>query len=87
MPGPGEKGGRGGRKVPAAHNSKSIHGIEIKFGRVVENHKLINLEFFNWQRASSLRHNDVISVENLDFMKTFRSKLEKLRDVSNFEIN
>ena len=37
-------GGRGrGRKVPAAHNSKSIHGIEIKFVRVVENHKLINL--------------------------------------------
>ena len=35
--------GRGGRKVPAHHNSKTIHGIEIKFGTVVENHKLINL--------------------------------------------
>ena len=33
--------GRGG--VPAAHNSKTIHGFEMKFGRVVENHKLINL--------------------------------------------
>ena len=29
--------------MPAAHNSKTIHGIEMKFGRVVENHKLINL--------------------------------------------
>ena len=36
-------GGRGGRKVPAAHNSKTIHGIGMEFGRVVENHKLINL--------------------------------------------
>ena len=33
----------GGRKVPAAYNSKTIHGIEMKFGRVVESHKLINL--------------------------------------------
>ena len=30
--------------MPAAHNSKTIDGIEIKFGRVVENYKLINLE-------------------------------------------
>ena len=29
--------------MPAANNSKTIHGIEAKFGRVVENHKLINL--------------------------------------------
>ena len=28
--------------MPVAHNSKIIHGIEMKFGRVVENHKLIN---------------------------------------------
>ena len=34
---------RGGRGVPAAHNSKTIHGIEIKFGMVIENHKLIKL--------------------------------------------
>ena len=27
----------------AGHNSKTIHGIEMKFGKVVENHKLINL--------------------------------------------
>ena len=30
--------------MPAAHNPKTIDGIEMKFGRVVENHhKLINL--------------------------------------------
>ena len=38
VPGPGDRG----RKVPAAPNSKTIHGIEMKFGRVVENHKLTN---------------------------------------------
>ena len=36
-------GGGGERKVPAAHNSKTVRGIEMKFVRVVENHKLINL--------------------------------------------
>ena len=36
-------GGGGGRKVPAAYNSKTIHGIEMKFGSVLENRKLINL--------------------------------------------
>ena len=41
-------GAGGGRKVPAAHNSKTIRGFEMKFGRVVENHKLINLVQFNW---------------------------------------
>ena len=41
--------GRGGQKVPTAYNSKTIHGIEMKCGRVVENHKLINLLYFNWQ--------------------------------------
>ena len=29
-----------GQKVPAVYNSKTIHGIEKKFGRAVENHKL-----------------------------------------------
>ena len=29
--------------MPAAYNSKTIHGIAMKFGRVVENHKAINL--------------------------------------------
>ena len=28
--------------MPAAHNSKTMHGIEIQFGRVVENHKRCN---------------------------------------------
>ena len=36
-------GGGGEGKVPVAHNSKTIHGIGMKFGRVVENHKLVNL--------------------------------------------
>ena len=35
---PGSGGG-----VSAAHNFNTIRGIEIKFSRVVENHKLINL--------------------------------------------
>ena len=47
LSGPPGGGGAGGWKVPAAHNSKTIPGIEIKFGRVVENHKLINLVKFN----------------------------------------
>ena len=43
MPGSGFfLGGGGAQKVAAAYNSKTIHGIEMKFGRVVENHKLIN---------------------------------------------
>ena len=47
VPGPGrmEGGGGGGwdRKcLQAAYNSKTIHGIEMKFGRVVGNHKLID---------------------------------------------
>ena len=40
--GPGG-GGKEGGEVPAAHNSKTIHGIEMKFARVVGNHKLIRL--------------------------------------------
>ena len=35
-------GGGVGWKNPAAYNSKTIHGIEMKFGQLVENHKLIN---------------------------------------------
>ena len=34
--------------MPADYKSKTINGIENKFGRVVENHKLINLVSFNW---------------------------------------
>ena len=42
VPGPGVGGlGRGG--VPAPHNSKTVHSIEMKFDRVVENHKPTNL--------------------------------------------
>ena len=37
----GVPGPRGWGGVPAAHNFKTIHGIEMKFGRVVENHKLM----------------------------------------------
>ena len=29
--------------MPVAHNSETVHGIEMKFGRVVENRKLISL--------------------------------------------
>ena len=39
----GRRGGGVGRKVTAAYNSKTIHGIQMKFDRVVENHKLLNL--------------------------------------------
>ena len=38
-----------GGGVPAARNSKTINDKEIKFGRVVENRKLINFVSFNWQ--------------------------------------
>ena len=34
----GEGGGEGGRKVPAAYNSKTINGNEMKLGGVVKNH-------------------------------------------------
>ena len=36
-------GGGGGWKLPAAHKSKTIHGIDMEFGRGLENRKLINL--------------------------------------------
>ena len=39
----GGRGGGGMGVVSAAHNSKTIHGFEMKFDRVVKNHKLINL--------------------------------------------
>ena len=35
--------GQGERKVPAAFNSKAIHGTQTKFDKVVENRKIINL--------------------------------------------
>ena len=61
--------------MPAAHNSKTFHGIEMKFGRVVENHKLINLVSFNWQMTSSLCHNDVITVVILDIFEILSIKI------------
>ena len=75
MPGPGGEG----RNVPAAHNSKTVHGIGIKFGRVVENRKLINLVQFNWQMTSLLCDTDVITVEILDFYKILPIKIRKVR--------
>ena len=39
----GGRGGGGRRKVPVAHNSKTIDDNGMKFGGVVESHKLINL--------------------------------------------
>ena len=41
VPGPGVGRGEGGMR--AVYNSKNIHGIEMKFFGVRENHKLINL--------------------------------------------
>ena len=64
--------------MPAAHNAKTIHDIKMKFDRVVENHKLINLVQFNWQMTSSLRHNDVITVETLDFYESLPIKIRKV---------
>ena len=64
--------------MPVAHNSKTIHGIEMRFGRIVENHKLINLVQFNWQMMSSFHHNDVITVEILDFDEILLIKIRKV---------
>ena len=36
------KGGGGGAECAADYNSKTIYGVEMKFGKVVENQKLIN---------------------------------------------
>ena len=77
LPGPWG-GGAGGKKVPTVHNSETIHGIGITFCRVVENHKLINLVEINWQMTSSLRHNDVITVEILDFYEILPIKVRKV---------
>ena len=75
MPGPAGGGRGGGRKVPAAHNSTTVHDIEMKFGSAAENHKVINLVQFNWQMMSSLGHNDVITVKILDFFEILPIKI------------
>ena len=36
-------GGGGGGEELAGHNSKTIHGIETNYGRVIKNHRLFNL--------------------------------------------
>ena len=53
VPGIGGRGGGVERRVPAANSSKTITDIEIQFGGVVENHKLINLVQDNWNVTSS----------------------------------
>ena len=66
------------RKVPAAHNSKTINDNGMKFGGVVENHKLINSVLFNWLMTSSLRHNDVITVKIFSFYKNLTNQNRKV---------
>ena len=39
--------------MSAANSSKTITDIEMQFGGVVENHKLINLVQDNWNVTSS----------------------------------
>ena len=66
------------RKVPAAHNSKTVNDNGMKFGGVVENHKLINSVLFNWLMMSSLRHNDVITVKIFSFYKNLTNQNRKV---------
>ena len=64
--------------MPTAHNSKTIYGTKMRFGMILENHKLIILVQFNCQRTSLLRHNDVINVETLHFYKNLPIKISKV---------
>ena len=77
---PGPWGGGEGRGAESARGpySKTIDGIEMKFGKVVENHKLINLVGFNWQMTLSLPHNDVTTVEILDFYEILPIKIRNV---------
>ena len=68
----------GGRKVPTAYNSKTINDNEMKLGRVVKDHYLINLVWFYWCMTSSLRHNDVITVKILSYYKNFTNQRRKV---------
>ena len=70
-------GGGGGQKVLGAYNSKSINNNEMKFGEVVNDHKLINFVWFNWRVTSSLHHNDVITVKILSCYKNFTNQGRK----------
>ena len=60
------------------HYHSNLQLFEMKFGRVVENHKPINLVQFNWQMVSSLHHNDVITVKILDFYEILLIKIRKV---------
>ena len=63
--------------MPAAYISKTINGIEINFGKVVEKQR-INLLLFNWQMTPPLRHNDVTTIENLEFYEILPIKIRKV---------
>ena len=68
-------GGGGGLEVPAAHNSKTIlNENEMKFGRIVENHKLISLVSFNCHMIPSLSHNNIITVHIWSFYKNLANQ-------------
>ena len=71
-------GAEGVRIVLAACNSRTINDNEMKFGGVVKDHWLINLVQFNWRTASSLHHNDVITVKILSFYKNFTNQRRKV---------
>ena len=60
--------------MPAACNYKTIHGVEMKFGRILDNQKLIDLVFFIWQLTPILCHYDEITVEILDFYEILLTK-------------
>ena len=70
--------GAGGGKCPRPITLNLFMVIEMKFGRVVENHKLINLVEDNWQITSSLHHDDVRTVEILNFYEILPNKIRKV---------
>ena len=63
--------------MTAAYNSKTIQDIEIKFGGIVENCKVINLVLLNWRVTSSLHHNDIITVKTFGFYEILLNKCRK----------
>ena len=71
-------GGGGEGEVPTAHDSKTINDNGMKFGRVVENHKLINFVLSNWLMTSSLRHTYVITVKIFSFYKNLTNQNRNL---------
>ena len=65
-------------ELPAAHDSKTINDNGMKFGRVVENHKLITFVLSNWLMTSLLRHNYVITVKIFSFYKNLTNQNKKV---------